>query len=258
MGPSAGASTRPSAGPGLVARLRRDAPWWVLPATVVTSLTTFSGYALWTALLGHDRWGPYLSPFYSPEIAAGRTRASSAIFVAGAPLLFRFTCYYYRKAYYRSFLLDPPACAVRDPHRTYSGETSFPTVLNNLHRYVWWLVAIVVSFLWLDVFRAFFGTGADSGHIWLGVGTGVMLGNVVLLTAYSASCHSFRHMVGGHVDCFSCVRFGKARYQAWRGVTLLNIRHPMWAWVSMFSVWGTDIYLRMLQAGWFLDPHIRF
>ena len=32
-------------------------------------------------------------------------------------LLFRLTCYYYRKAYYRSFWLSPPACAVAEPHR---------------------------------------------------------------------------------------------------------------------------------------------
>jgi hypothetical protein len=33
-------------------------------------------------------------------------------------LLFRLTCYYYRKAYYRSFWLSPPACAVPDRTRS--------------------------------------------------------------------------------------------------------------------------------------------
>ena len=32
-------------------------------------------------------------------------------------LLFRLTCYYYRKAYYRSFWISPPACAVPEAHR---------------------------------------------------------------------------------------------------------------------------------------------
>ena len=41
-------------------------------------------------------------------------------------LLFRLTCYYYRKAYYRAFWLSPPACAVAEPHAKYTGETRFP------------------------------------------------------------------------------------------------------------------------------------
>ena len=45
---------------------RRDA-WWVTPLVVFTILSSFLVYATWAALQGaHFRWGPYLSPFYSP------------------------------------------------------------------------------------------------------------------------------------------------------------------------------------------------
>ena len=54
------------------------------------------------------------------------------------PLGFRMTCYYYRKAYYRSFWMSPPACAVPDKtpvatSRRYTGETRFPLILMNAH-----------------------------------------------------------------------------------------------------------------------------
>ncbi|HEY7200824.1 MAG TPA: hypothetical protein VIC57_11450, partial [Candidatus Dormibacteraeota bacterium] len=59
-------------------------------------------------------------------------------------------------------------------------------------------------------------------------------------------CHAFRHLAGGGLDCLSCHR---ARYRLWRGVTVLNIRHGAWAWISMFTVWGVDLYIRLLILG---------
>ena len=77
-----------------------------------------------------------------------RARRTSARFLPGCRLdsrrgahacrsccCFRLTCYYYRKAYYRSFWLSPPACAVPDGHKKYTGETRFPLIFQNLHRY---------------------------------------------------------------------------------------------------------------------------
>ena len=94
------------------------------------------------------------------------------------------------------------------------------------------------------------------GHLYLGIGTAIMVVNVILLASYTFSCHSFRHLVGGNIDCYSCVRFGRQRYGLWQSVTRLNLFHPTWAWVSLFSVWAVDGYIRMLHAGWFTDPHI--
>jgi hypothetical protein len=237
-------------------RLRKSAPWWLLPTTVVTVLTAFSVYAIWTAVIGHNEWGSYLSPFYSPQVLTGR-RISPAFFVLWMPLSFRATCYYYRKAYFRSYFLDPPSCARSEPreHRRYAGETRL-FVLNNLHRYTLYLAILVLGFLWYDAVKAFFQPGTTK--LQLGLGTGIMLLNVVLLSAYTFGCHAFRHLVGGRIDCYSCVRGGAVRHRAWKGVSALNVRHPTWAWASMFSVVAVDVYIHMLSAGWFVDPHISF
>ena len=51
---------------------------------------------------------------------------SPAMLILWAPGGFRFTCYYYRGAYYKAFWADPPSCAVGEPRKTYCGERSVP------------------------------------------------------------------------------------------------------------------------------------
>jgi hypothetical protein len=58
-----------------------------------------------------------------------------------------------------------------------------------------------------------------------------------------------RHLIGGGVDCFSCARAGKARFEAWRGVSALNRHHQLFAWCSLFSVALTDVYIRLCAMG---------
>ena len=244
------------AGPSPWTRARHAAPWWLLPATVVTVLAAFTGYAIWTAFFsgGVNQAGPYLSPFYSPLLWSTGP-ITPALWVLWSPLLFRATCYYYRKAYYRSFFWDPPACALGEMrHRSYRGETQFPLFLNNLHRLFLYAVLVVTGFLWYDVFLAFFQPG--TGRVQIGLGTGIMLVNVVLLTAYTFGCHSLRHLVGGSLDCYAVSRAREARHRLWSWATVLNGRHAMWAWLSMFSVVFTDIYIHLLRAGAFTDPHV--
>jgi hypothetical protein len=118
------------------ATLRRDA-WWVEILPIVALLGLFSIYATVRAFEGrYFEWGPYLSPFYSPLIDANHAwwPFSPALLILAGPLGFRATCYYYRKAYYRAFFLDPPACAVSESRRRYKGETAFPFVLQIVHR----------------------------------------------------------------------------------------------------------------------------
>ena len=237
---------------------RRAAPWWLLPATVVTVLVAFSGYAIWTAFFsgGVNQAGSYLSPFYSPLLWATGP-VTPALWVLWSPLLFRATCYYYRKAYYRSFFWDPPGCTLGElRHRTYRGEAKFPLFLNNLHRFFLYAAVIVIGFLWYDAFLAFFTP--DGSHVQLGIGTGIMLVNVVLLTTYTFGCHSLRHLVGGGLDCYAVSQTRMARHRLWSWVTVLNGRHAVWAWTSMFSVVITDIYIHFLKAGTFVDPHVLF
>ncbi len=221
-------------------------PNWVYPTFVATMLGLFSLYALYVVFV--ERRGDYqnyLSPFYSPYILAGSV-IPPALWVMWAPLSFRATCYYYRKAYFRSFFSDPRSCAVPERRKgTYRGETGFPWFLNNLHRFALYFTIIQVGFLWYDVVLSFnFG-----GHFGIGLGTLILTLNVVLLSGYTFGCHALRHLAGGSLDCFSCTRASRARFKLWRGVTILNVRHDRWAWASLFSVAAADIYIRLLIHG---------
>ena len=146
--------------------LRTDA-WWVQPLLVVVGLGGFAIYATWAALQNaHYYSAPYLSPFYSPCISANCEHTtipligswwnfSPAFLIFWIPGGFRATCYYYRKAYYRSFFFSPPACAVRDASKSYAGETRFPFLFQNLHRYFFYLSLLILAFLWWDAILAF-------------------------------------------------------------------------------------------------------
>src|SRR5438034_10736609 len=63
----------------------------------------------------------------------GGFTVSPALLILPFPLLFRLTCYYYRKAYYRGFWLSPPAGAVAETHRSYTGEPRCPLIAQTLH-----------------------------------------------------------------------------------------------------------------------------
>src|ERR1700747_1458293 len=204
--------------------LRRDV-WWAETIPVVLLLGGFGVYATLRAFEGrYYEWGPYLSPFYSPLIDENHRwwKLSPALLILAGPLGFRATCYYYRKAYYRAFFLDPPACAVGEGKRNYQGETKFPFILQNIHRYFLYLAVLFLVFLWTDAFEAFFFRGR-LGTLEFGVGLGslIMLANVTLLTLYTFSCHSLRHLAGGKLDCFSCTTFGPPRHNAWSVLSAL-------------------------------------
>ena len=119
--------------------------------------------------------------------------------VLGIPLGFRATCYYYRRAYYRSFFWSPPACAVPDARPRYRGETIFPFLIQNIHRYFFYLAVLLVVFLWWDALLSFrFPNGFG-----IGLGTLILVANVAMLSLYTFSCHSCRHLCGGYLDSFA-------------------------------------------------------
>ena len=80
-------------------------------------------------------WWPAFLPF------------SAAMLILWAPAGFRFTCYYYRGAYYKAFWADPLSCAVGEPRKTYRGEKKFPLILQNVHRYFLYFAIIFVFIL---------------------------------------------------------------------------------------------------------------
>jgi hypothetical protein len=241
--------------------------WWLQPAVTFAVLLAFVIYATWSAFWPHDfvaitpHGNRLLSPFYSPCITShcgpGNLGTSwhlvswwpisAAILVLPFPLAFRATCYYYRKAYYRSFWLSPPACAVPEPHKRYTGETRFPLLIQNIHRYAWYFaIPLPLILLWEAV-------KSLAMHPGLGVSLGslVLFVNAILLGLYTVSCHSCRHICGGHLNAFSK---GPTRYWLWRQITRLNVHHMGLAWISLVFVAATDGYVRLVAAGVFHDP----
>ncbi len=237
---------------GLGVTLRRDA-WWIAPLATALGLGAFGIYSFWAALQGnHYAWGPYLSPFYSPLIIVDWWKFSPAFLILWAPLGFRATCYYYRKAYYRAYFLDPPACAVGEPRQKYSGETAFPFILQNMHRYMLIPALALIVFLWHDAIKGFFFS--DGVHV--GLGSLVLTANAFLLSGYTLGCHSLRHLIGGRLDCFSCATLGNLRHGIWEKQSRLNQFHMGWAWVSLFMVGFSDIYVRLLSMGVITDVRL--
>ncbi len=200
--------------------------------------------------MGKYEIGGYLSPFFSPKLSFDWWHWSPAILILWIPAGFRATCYYYRKAYYRAYFADPPACGVGHlGGEQYCGENSFPLVVQNIHRYMLYLALIVLAILWIDAYNAFF----LNGQFRVGVGSLVFLANVVFLSNYSFGCHAFRHLIGGRLNCFSCSSAAKTQLKLWHVVSKFNEHHMLWAWISLFSVGFTDFYTRMVASGAFTD-----
>ena len=250
--------------------MRRDR-WWAQPAIVFVILTSFIVYATWAAFQGeHYSYGPYLSPFYSPELFGSSPHAwfgpkpawwpgwlvfSPALLILPFPGLFRVTCYYYRGAYYKAFWADPPACAVGEPRTLYRGESAFPLIVQNIHRYFLYVALLFLLVLSYDVFQAFWFTDPVTGEesFGLGVGTRVLAGNVTLLGGYTLGCHSMRHIVGGYLDRLSRAPVRKRLYDC---SSCLNRVHMRWAWASLFSVAFADLYVRLCSMGVWTDLRI--
>jgi hypothetical protein len=252
---------------GLGHTQRRDA-WWAGPTATALILGSFVIYTTFRifqnayyqygqGVEGSDQAHAYLlSPMYSPLLTLPSwvpAWISPAMFILWMPGGFRLTCYYYRKAYYRAFFLDPPACAVGEPRDEYQGETKL-LLFQNIHRYFLYVALVFIVILGYDAIHSFIWPTAGGGHTFgMSVGSLVLTTGTVLLALYTFSCHSLRHLVGGNVDCFSCVRGGAARYGMWRGVTSLNEHHMFWAWTSLFGVTLADVYVYLVAAGVITD-----
>ncbi|MGA7731179.1 MAG: succinate dehydrogenase [Chloroflexia bacterium] len=237
---------------------RRDW-WWVRPLVTVLVLGGFVIYSGVRAFVYADyHVGPYLSPFYAPFIPIDWNLfgylVSPAFYILIFPLSFRLTCYYYRQAYYRAFFWDPPACAVREPlaRKKYEGERRFPFILQNLHRFSLYAALVFIVILSYDAILAFFFE--DGFHV--NVGSVIFVVNVVFISLYTFSCHSWRHLIGGGVDCYSCDAMTKTRHGLWKRFTFLNEQHAWYAWISLFSVALTDFYVWMVASGTITDFRI--
>jgi hypothetical protein len=253
---------------------RPDA-WWVQPLLVFLGFSAFIVYSTWAAFQGNNyryelNGADYLSPFYSPEIFGGPhswfgtaapgwwpaflPKFSPAFLILWIPAGFRFTCYYYRGAYYKAFWADPINCAVGEPRKTYLGERSFPLIIQNVHRYFMYLALAFVVLLSIDAVKAmWFADAPGQEHFGVGVGTIVLALNAILLGLYTCGCHSLRHLVGGFLDSKSKAPSCAKTYNC---VSCLNKRHMLWAWVSLFWVGFTDVYIRLCSSGVWHDFRI--
>ncbi|MEM7165425.1 MAG: succinate dehydrogenase [Planctomycetota bacterium] len=251
---------------------RRDG-WWVAPLLTFLGFMTFIVYSTWAAFQNaHFESGPYLSPFYAPllfgpaesghvwfPLAEGATHPSwypsflpwsPAFLILWIPGGFRFTCYYYRGAYYKAFWADPINCAVGEPRKSYWGENSLPLILQNLHRYFFYLAAAFIFLLAYDAWKGMWFGPAGEEKFGIGVGTVILWTNVFLLGAYTFGCHSFRHLIGGFKNSFSQNPMRKNCYDCVSG---LNKKHMLFAWCSLFSVGFCDVYVRLCSMGIWTD-----
>src|SRR3954462_12566458 len=152
---------------GFGATQRRDA-WWAGPlvtALVLGSFVVYTTFRIFQNAYFHFGDGTeilpahsyVLSPMYSPLLVLPAwvpNWVSPAMLILWMPGGFRLTCYYYRKAYYRAFFLDPVACAVGEPRHSYKGETKFPFIIQNVHRYFMYAAVVFIFILSYDVWVA--------------------------------------------------------------------------------------------------------
>ena len=206
----------------------------------------------------------YLSPFYSPELFGDSPHAwfgpkpawwpgwlpfSPALLILWAPGGFRFTCYYYRGAYYKAFWADPPSCAVGEPRKSYWGEhvvaahpaerppllplpgaasssCSWPTTsgrrCGSPTRRRQNVTSASASARWCWRSTSSCWAATPSAAIRCGTWS----------AAASTSCRA-RRCAATAYDCVSC----------------LNRRHMLWAWCSLFWVGFTDLYVRLCSMG---------
>ncbi len=263
--------------------------WWLQPLLVFLGLGTFIVYGTWAAAQGDnyfvqavkgDSWlRNYLSPFYSPllfesaRVVArgahsghawfgdwpswlpstifGVLPVTPAFLILWMPGGFRFTCYYYRGAYYKAFWADPLNCGVGEPAfrgKRYRGERKLPLIIQNVHRYFMYIAVAFLVLLAYDAIQGyiFIDDATKKKAFGIGIGSLVLTMNPILLGGYTLGCHSLRHIVGGFLDQFSKRPTQKKVYDC---VSCLNRGHMKWAWASLIWVGFSDVYVRLCSLG---------
>ena len=232
----------------------------------------FVVYATWAAFQNaHYEYGPYLSPFYAPVVWGDSAHAwfgpkpawwpallpfSPALIILPFPGLFRFTCYYYRGAYYKGFWADPPSCAVGEPRGTsYWGERWLPLVLQNVHRYFAYIAVIfLLSSRLRRVARAVVHERGDGRqgvrHRHRHARAGGQRGAAQQLYArlsLDPACR--RRLQGRSVEVADASGLLQLLERA-------QLPHQLFAWCSLFSVAFADVYVRLCSMGILHDVRI--
>lgn len=246
----------------------RTDDWQKYPTLIMMFLGAFAVYGTFRAFQNnYFEAGNLLSPFYSPNlgwickqldgITPFSIHWSPAVLILPIPGLFRATCYYYRKAYYRAFFGTPKACGVTGTANPgYTGEARGIWTVQNIHRYAFYMASVVLAILWWDAFQTLFAANHFFNFAYFQVSAGTILFflNVVLLSGYSFGCHACRHLAGGCLDNFSSSGAAKTSLSIWERITTLNEKHEQWAWASLISVVSADMYTAAVAAHIFPDP----
>ncbi|HLL67995.1 MAG TPA: hypothetical protein VK453_20105 [Micromonosporaceae bacterium] len=261
--PALPGGARPRA--SIAAKTLRTDRWWVPPLAMGAVIVFFIAYATVRIFMNRYYWVNdfgYLTPIYSPCVSESCVPGSAhfgtflpkmPVFIPIAALTlaavggFRVTCYYYRKAGYRSLWASPQACAVTEPHKKYTGETRFPLFIMNYHRFFFYAASALLLVNTYDAVHAF---GGRDGGFGVGLGTLIIWINVAMLGGYTLSCHACRHVVGGRLKHFSK---HPVRYKLWTLISKLNARHGTFAMASLVTVILTDAYIMSVSAEWISD-----
>jgi hypothetical protein len=118
-----------------------------------------------------------------------------------------------------------------------------------------YIALLFIVFLAWDAIKGFWFTDPATGKGSFGIGLGsfVLVINVILLGGYTFGCHSFRHLIGG---CLDEVSKAPLRHKAYQCSSCLNRKHMTWAWLSLFWVGFSDVYVRLCASGIWQDWRI--
>ncbi|MCV7385792.1 hypothetical protein [Mycolicibacter longobardus] len=248
-------------------RTLRTDRWWMSPLRIDLGFAAFLIYATARGFQQNHYFVEkyhYLTPFYSPCVNQGCIAEASEFWPRFLPdvwwlpyaavslpflLLFRLTCYYYRGAYYRTVWQSPTACAVPEPRAGYTGETRFPLIIQNTHRYFFYIAGAIAIINTIDAIKAFHSEDGPGGF-GFGLGNLILVGNVIMLWAYSLSCHSCRHVFGGRLKHFSK---HPVRYWMWSQISKINVKHKQFAWITLGTLMLTDFYIMLVASGTISD-----
>lgn len=255
IAPSARATAIPSLQETGNSKMPRSGPWWSNPVVLATSLIIWFLYAVVRVFTGHWYFVAqyhYLTPFYSPCVS-GECVPGSSTFGQWIPAIppiipyafvslpfvlgFRLSCYYCCGAYYKEFRRAFKCEAAQNPHASNSGETKLLRILHKLHRFFFCMAVLILVLNTWDMVQAFRGPDGDFG---VGLGSIIMLTNVVLLWAYTLSGYSCHYVAGGRFMKFS----------------RLNAKHQQLAWATLGTLTVTDLYIMLVASGAFSDFRI--
>ena len=130
---------------------------------------------------------------------------------------------------------------MRDAAKSYTGETRFPFLLQNIHRYFFYLSLVILAFLWWDSTLAF---RFPDGFGWASARSCCSSMPPCCRCLVFPATHA--GVCGGYLNSFHSA---PGKYKTWTFISKLNEKHMEFAWVSLIWVGLTDVYVRLLAMG---------